>query len=77
MAPEEAISILNKIITKNPQDEEALTLRGLKHWALNNRQEAINDYLAAVSINPESKAKTALEYSKKIMDFYNKDLLNP
>lgn len=77
MPPEEAIKVLDKVIASNPENEEALTLRGLKHWALNHRQLAINDYLAAIRINPESKAVTALKYANEILDYYNTDLLNP
>lgn len=75
--PSEAISKLNDILSIDPDNEEALTLRGMKYWALNQRQLAINDYLASIRLNPDSKAKTALEYANSIMDFYNKDLLNP
>ena len=77
MQPEEAIAALTEIIETNPDNEEALTLRGLRHWSLNHRREAINDYLAALKINPESKAKMALDYANSILDYYNKDLLNP
>ena len=77
MQPEEAIAALTEIIRTNPDNEEALTLRGLRHWSLNHRREAINDYLAALKINPESKAKMALDYANSILDYYNKDLLNP
>ena len=77
LSPLEAIKILDSIIRENPLDDEALTLRGMKHWALGNRQAAIQDYLAALKINPESKAKLALEMANSILDYYSKDLLNP
>lgn len=77
LPPEEAITILDEYLKKNPKDEEALTIRGLRHWALNHRQLAINDYLAALEINPGSKAKMALQYANSILDYYNKDLYNP
>lgn len=73
---EEAIKILDKIIEKAP-DDAALSLRGMKHWALGNRAQAINDYLRAISLNPESKSVQLLENAQAILDFYNKDLLNP
>ena len=77
LSAEEAVKELDVLISQNPNDEEALTLRGMRHWALNNRQLAIKDYLAAIAINPESKAKMALKMANSILDFYNKDLLNP
>lgn len=77
LPPEEAISILNAYLENNPENEQAYILRGQKHWVLNHRREAINDYLKAVEINPESRAKTLLDYANSILAFYNKDLLNP
>lgn len=77
LPPQEAIPLLDRYIEINEADDEALTIRGMKHWSINNRREAINDYLAALKINPESRAKTALAYATGIMDYYNKDLLNP
>ena len=74
---EECIEKLNAFLSTHPEDDEALTLRGMKNWSLNRRQLAINDYLKALSINPHSKAKTALDYANSILDYYNKDLLNP
>lgn len=40
-------------------------------------QNAMNHYLEAVAINPESPAKHALEMLGDILDFYNKDIYNP
>lgn len=77
LTAEQAIEYLNEFILSHPEDDEALTYRGMKHWMLNHRQLAINDYLRAIEINPESKAKTALEYANSILEFYHKDLYNP
>lgn len=77
LPPLEAISSLDQIISSNPGDDEAITLRGMKYWALNQRDKAINDFLAAIKINPEGKGKTALEYVNSILDYFNPDLLNP
>lgn len=74
---EEAIAHLDEFILMYPDNDEAYTLRGIKHWGLNHRKEAINDYLTALKLNPESKARMALDYANSILDFYNKDLLNP
>lgn len=77
MLPAEAIPRLDLFISSHPDNEEALTIRGMKYWALGKRSLAIKDYLAAIAINPDSKAKMALEQANAILDFYNKDLLNP
>lgn len=74
---EEAIEILTVHITTHPDDDAALTLRGMRHWALSHRSQAINDYLAAIRINPESPAREALRAANDILDFYNHDLYNP
>ena len=73
----EAIEALNKYLEAHPEDDEAYVVRGLKYWSLQRRREATNDYLAAIRINPQSRANTLLKYTNSIMDFYNKDLLNP
>lgn len=77
MKAEDAIPLLDEFILKNPDNDEAYTIRGLKNWSLNRRKEAINDYLSAIKINPESRARMALQYANSILDYYNKDLLNP
>lgn len=77
MKAEEAIPLLDEFILKNPDNDEAYTIRGLKNWSLNRRKEAINDYLSAIKINPDSRARMALQYANSILDYYNKDLLNP
>ena len=77
MAPEEALKSLNSWIEKHPDNDEALVIRGQKLWNLNRRGEAISDYLQALRINPQSKAGILLDYAYSILDYYNKDLLNP
>lgn len=74
---EEAIKILSDYIAANPQDDEALTMRGMKYWGAGQRALALNDYLEAIRINPESRARMALQASEEILDYRNKDLYNP
>lgn len=74
---EAAITQLSLYIDANPHDDEAFTLRGMKYWGAGKRSLAINDYLAAVRINPESRATLALKASIEILDYRNKDLYNP
>lgn len=77
LPPEEAIKELDAYLETHQEDEEAYTLRGMRHWGLNHRKAAIEDYLAAIRLNPDSKARMMLEYANSILGFYNKDLLNP
>ena len=77
LPPEEAVEALDLYIASHTDDEQAYTLRGLRHWALGHRAKAINDYLKAISINPQSRAVQALANANAILDFYNKDLYNP
>lgn len=73
----DAVKALDTYIAAHPEDEEALTLRGMRHWGANRRSLAINDYLAAIRINPESRAKEALKVANEILDYRNTDLYNP
>ncbi|MBD5355627.1 MAG: glutamate racemase [Bacteroides sp.] len=75
--PAEALPLLDSYIALHPNDDEGYRIRGIKHWALGQRSSAINDYLAAIRINPDSKAKMALRTTYDILNYYNKDLLNP
>lgn len=74
---ETAIGIITGYLALHPDDEEALTLRGIKHWSAGHRALAINDYLAAIAINPHSRAVEALRAANEILDYRNKDLYNP
>lgn len=77
---EEAVGVLTDFIDANPEAEgldEAYTMRGMKYWGMQKRSAAINDYLAAIRLNPESRAVQALKATNDILDYYNKDLYNP
>lgn len=74
---EEAIDILNEYISAHPESDEAYTMRGMKYWGLGQRAEALNDYLEAIRLNPQSRARLALQASEEILDYRNKDLYNP
>lgn len=77
LPPAEAIGKLNDYLSRHPGDDEALTARGLCHWALSHRADAIRDYLEAIRINPRSRAVQALQVAREILDFRNTDLINP
>lgn len=77
LEPTAAIAVIDEYLKANPDSDEALTLRGLRHWSAGDRAEAINDYLAAIHLNPESPAREALRAANEILDYRNKDLYNP
>ncbi|MBD5227195.1 MAG: hypothetical protein HDS67_03985 [Bacteroidales bacterium] len=77
LTADEAIARLTEYIAEHPESDEALTMRGMRYWGLSRRADAINDYLAAIRLNPESRAVQALKATNEILDFYNKDLFNP
>ena len=74
---EEAVNILTNYISQHPDDDEAYTMRGMRYWGAGKRSLAIKDYLAAVRINPSSRAAEALKAANEILDYRNKDLYNP
>ena len=80
MGADEAVAWLTEYIDSHPGDpslDEALTIRGMKYWGMQKRSQAINDYLAAIRLNPQSRAVQALKAANDILDYYNKDLYNP
>ena len=66
---DEAIQELDVIIENNPSSDKAYYLRG-------DFQQALNNYLHAMEINPESPAKLAHDMLMDIMDFYYKEMYN-
>lgn len=80
LSGEEAVKVLTDYISANesaPDLDEAYTMRGMKYWGMQKRSAAINDYLAAIRLNPDSRAVQALKAANEILDYYNKDLYNP
>ena len=73
---DEAIRLLDEIIAADPQHDEAYYLRGNAWRKKGNMQLAINNYLEAMEINPESPARQAHAMMMKIMNFFNKDMYN-
>jgi predicted negative regulator of RcsB-dependent stress response len=57
-------------------DDELFYLLGNAWRKKGNWQMAMNNYLEALSINPDSPAKQALDIANEILDFYNKDMYN-
>lgn len=76
----EAVKVLSEYIDSHVDAsnlDEVYIMRGMKYWGLQNRSAAINDYLAAIRLNPQSRAVQALKAANEILDYYNKDLYNP
>ncbi len=59
-----------------PMDDALYYLLGNAWRKKGNWQMAMNNYLEAVRINPDSPAAQALEIANEILDFYNKDMYN-
>ena len=73
---DEALNILNEYIKIDPKSDEAYYLRGNVYRKLEMTQLAINNYLAAIEINPDSPAQEAYNMMIKILNFYNPDMFN-
>lgn len=75
---DEAIEKINGYIEEHPGNADAYVLRGMKQFGAGRRDLAINDYLRALELDPDSsRARAALDTANSILDFYNKDLFNP
>ena len=74
--PLAAIRLLEEYIEKNESDDKAWFLLGKAHHKLGNIRIAINCYLKAIEINPNSPAQEAYNMTIRILDFYNKDMFN-
>lgn len=74
---EEAISRLRDFISSSPvPSDRAYYLLGNAYRKKGDWQGAINNYLEAMAINPESPAANAYRMANDILDFYNKDMYN-
>ena len=72
----EAIELLNAHLSTHPSDDEAYFLRGTAYYKQGETRLALNDYLEAIALNPESPAQMAYNMAIRILDFYNKDMYN-
>lgn len=73
---QETINLLDGLIDEGCKDDELYYLRGNAYRKLCNWQQALNNYLEAVNLNPESPAKEAHQMLMEILEFYNKDMYN-
>ena len=51
--------------------------KGNEYRKQSNCQEAINCYLEAIALDPDSPAVEAKQMLEDILNFYNKDAYNP
>ena len=74
---DEAIRLLEEYISSSPElSDRAYYLLGNAHRKKGDWQLAINNYLEAMAINPDSPAANAYAIANEILDFYNKDMYN-
>ena len=74
---DEAISLIEAFRADGGRMDDVLFyLLGNAWRKKGNWQMAMNNYLEAVSLNPESPAASALDIANEILDFYNKDMYN-
>ena len=74
---EKALVHLEERLACDPQDDGAYYLKGALFWKQGNWKLAIENYLKATEINPESPARQAYEMVMEIINFSNPDLYNP
>ena len=74
---DEAIRLLEEYISAaSVPSDRAFYLLGNAHRKKGDWQKAINNYLEAMEINPESPARNAYSIANDILDFYNNDMYN-
>jgi len=73
---EDVVAMLDRMLENNPNDDLLLYTRGNAKRKKGDWAGAINDYLAAKTINPDSPAVEAANMLNSILEFRNKDLYN-
>ena len=74
---DEAIAAAEKYRTEGGvMDDELFYLLGNAWRKKGNWQMAMNNYLEAIHLNPDSPAQQALDIANEILAFYNKDMYN-
>ena len=73
---EEAIGKLDAMLEQEPTSDEAFYLRGNAYRKLGDFQQALNNYLSAMELNPKSPAREAHDMLMEILDFYYKEMYN-
>lgn len=75
---DDAIGRLNSLIESGTQPRDQLYYRlGNAYRKKGNFREAINCYLEAMAVNPDSPATEAHRMLMDIIEYYHKDYYNP
>lgn len=72
----EAITLLDQYIETNADADAAWYLRGNAYRKQGDTRQALNNYLRAMELNPDSPAHQAYNMLIDILNFYNKDMYN-
>ena len=73
---QKALSLLNEHLANHPEDQ-AWFLKGNAYRKLGETRLALNSYLEAIAINPDSPAQSAYNMMIRILDFRDSNLYNP
>lgn len=73
---DDAIRLLDRYIEENETSDEAYYLRGNAYRKKGDIRQALNNYLAAMELDPDSPARIAHDQLIRIMNFYHKDRYN-
>ncbi|MBQ2483612.1 MAG: tetratricopeptide repeat protein [Bacteroidales bacterium] len=74
---QKAIAEAEWYISTGPADlDYAYYILGNAYRKMGDWQGAINNYLEATAINPDSPAKQAYDMANDILNFFNKDMYN-
>lgn len=71
-----AIDVSLRILEEDKTNDRVYYLLGNAYRKMGDWQNAINNYLQAMELNPESPAKQAYQMANDILNFFNKDMYN-
>lgn len=73
-----ALLLVDRLIAEAAEpDDELFYIKGNICRKQQDFQAALNNYLTATTLNPDSPAKEAQQMILDILNFYHKDLYNP
>jgi len=73
----DSIVELSKLIDEDGSCWQAYMERGKLYWKEGNLKCALNDYIIADNLNPNSSPRELIRHMLKIIQFRNNDILNP